>query len=151
MIARTALSGLCLAAAGLAACGSSPPPGPGVGSGLASSASPASCAAVGRITGQLDDRGARPASGSSLVVSAGDSYFSPTCLTGVPAGTVTLTITNTGRALHNVSVASEGIDSDIPAGTSVTVKVSVPAGTPLAYFCKYHRASGMKGALVPGG
>lgn len=156
MIARAAPPVLCLAAIVLAACGNPPPPDPGSNSGagagsVPSSSSSTSCAALGGISGPLDDRGTQPASGGSLALIAGDSYFSPTCITKVGAGTVTVKITNTGTALHNVTVASQGIDSDIPAGQSVSVKVAVTGSAPLTYVCKYHRASGMQGALVPGG
>lgn len=148
---RAARPVLCIAAIGVAACGNPPPDTVASSAAQSPTTSSASCAALAGITGQLDDRGAQPRSGSSLTMTAGDSYFSPTCLTGVGAGTVTLKITNTGTALHNITVDAQGIDSDIPARQSVTMKVAVAAGAPLTFFCKYHRASGMQGALVPGG
>jgi plastocyanin len=90
------------------------------------------------------------ATGSTLQIQAGDSFFAPTCQTGVPAGTVTLTVHNGGQQLHNVSVPGQGIDTDVTPGQTITVKVKL-GGKALPYFCKYHRTSGMWGSLLPQG
>jgi plastocyanin len=92
------------------------------------------------------DRGIAPLA-STGTVQVGDQYFSPTCLTGA-TGTVTVTLRNDGRQLHNFSVPDQNIDVDIPAGETVTVKVAV-AGKPVSCFCKYHRDAGQKCALLP--
>jgi len=88
------------------------------------------------------------ATGSSVSIEAGDSFFAPTCVTDLPAGSITLTVRNSGRALHNVTVESLGIDEDVAAGQTITVTVRV-GSSPLPFFCKYHRTSGMVGALLP--
>ena len=88
------------------------------------------------------------ATGSTLAIDAREFYFSPTCFTNVPTGTVTLKVHNTGGALHNVSIPSQGIDQDVAPGKTIKVKVNAgPAA--FQYFCKYHKAAGMVGALVP--
>lgn len=146
------------AAAAIAACGNSSGPGgatvePQPASGAStptSSTTAASCAQVGHISGSVDDRGSAAASGTTITVAAGDSFFQPTCTTAVPAGTVTVTIHNNGSALHNFSVTDQSIDMDVSPGQTITVQVKV-GSSPVAYFCKYHRASGMQGALVPAG
>lgn len=152
MILRVAAPTAMLAAA-LAACGNSAPPEPSAtqAPGPSSATRSASCAQLGGISGSVDDHGAQAATGASLSLTADDSFFSPTCFTGVSGGTVTLTVSNHGSALHNVSVDAQGIDMDVSPGQTVTVHVTVKAGSPLTFFCKYHRASGMQGALVPGG
>jgi plastocyanin len=68
----------------------------------------------------------------------------------VTTSTVTLQVRNTGQALHNVSVAAQNIDMDVSPGQTVTVPIKVGAA-PISFFCKYHRTSGMVGALVPAG
>jgi plastocyanin len=96
----------------------------------------------------MSDHGTAVAGGGTLSVEAGDSYFAPTCAMGVPAGTVTLVVRNTGRLLHNVSVPEQGIDQDIAHGEVVTVNVKMD-GPPLRFRCKYHWTAGMVGALLP--
>ncbi len=68
----------------------------------------------------------------------------------MPAGTVSLAVHNGTQTLHNVTIQSLGIDADVPAGLTVTVMVQV-GSAPLPFFCKYHRTSGMVGALLPSG
>ncbi len=97
----------------------------------------------------VSDHGTEPASGTAVSVTAGDFFFGPTCITQTPSGTVTLKVENTGRALHNVSIPDQGIDKDVAPGETVTVDVTTGAST-VGYFCKYHKGSGMVGALLPG-
>lgn len=108
----------------------------------------ATCPASAGPTGTFNDKGGEVVAGAEFKIEAGDSYFGPTCALGVPKGPVSVTFTNTGQQLHNVSIPEQGIDSDIAPGDSVTIRVTVGA-TPVAYFCKYHRTSGMVGALSP--
>jgi plastocyanin len=125
----------------LAACG-------GGGSTASPQASAQSCAELAGLTGNVSDHGSAAAAGATIDIQAGDSFFAPTCETGVPSGTVTLVVKNTGGALHNVSIPDQGIDEDVGAGE--TIRVDVPTGSsPIQYFCKYHRTSGMVGALLP--
>jgi len=49
-----------------------------------------------------------------------------------------------------VSIASLHIDQDVAAGQTITVQVRM-GRAPLVFFCKYHRSSGMLGALLPAG
>ena len=75
--------------------------------------------------------------------------LAPSFITKVPAGSVTYTVPNFGASLHNVSIREQGIDRDIEPGASITVNVTV--GTrPVKFSCKYHKSSGMVGALLPG-
>ena len=106
------------------------------------------CPAGSGLRGSVNDHGAAAAAGSRLQVEAGDSFFAPTCQTRVRPGTLTLVVRNTGRILHNVSVPAQKLDKDAAPGQTITVTVKV-AGTPLQFFCKYHRTAGMFGALLP--
>jgi len=114
----------------------------------ATTATSQSCPASAGLQGSVSDHGAAVASGSALRIEAGDFFFAPTCELGVRAGTVTLTVPNAGQALHNVSIPDQGVDVDVAPGQTITVKVRV-GSTPVPYFCKYHRTSGMVGSLVP--
>jgi plastocyanin len=97
--------------------------------------------------GTVADHGSATASGRIIAIEAGDSYFEPTCQTGLPTGEVELRVKNTGRLLHNISFEHAGIDQDIAPGEAVTVKVTI-GKDPLQFSCKYHRGAGMVGALL---
>jgi plastocyanin len=144
-----------LLAGAAAACGggrgqSSPPAASQTTSGASAAGGSGSCPATSGLPGNIADHGAAAATGSTLQIEAGDSFFDPTCQTDVPAGTVTLRVHNGGQQLHNLSVPGQGIDTDVPPGQTIAVKVTL-GGKPLPYFCKYHRTSGMWGWLLPQG
>lgn len=107
------------------------------------------CPASAGLGEAVKDHGSAPAQGAAISLEAGDSFFAPTCLTGVAAGKVSITVKNTGSALHNFSIPDQGIDLDIAAGKTITVDVDASSGSTV-FNCKYHRASGMVGALLKG-
>ena len=115
--------------------------------GSAPSTAAPSCSDLVHFTGTVNDKGTAAIQGSASAVEVNDIFFSPTCLTGT-TGTVTVTLTNKGKLLHNISIPDQAIDTDIPPGQTVTVQVKV-AGQPVQYFCKYHKDAGQQGALVP--
>lgn len=143
---------LVAAATLLAGCGSTPSSNGGAGPSAGSASPEARCASLGGIGGSLDDHGSAQAAGPSVRIDAGDSYFQPTCYLKVRQGEVTITVHNSGSALHNLTVAGQGSEDgqDIPHGQTISVSVKV-GSSPVTFFCKYHRTSGMQGALVPGG
>ncbi|MEP7204249.1 MAG: hypothetical protein ABI894_16675 [Ilumatobacteraceae bacterium] len=83
-------------------------------------------------------------------MNAADFYYQPTCVQAVSSGTFTLKVTNTGAILHNVTIADQGIDINVAVGETIEVPVT-PGDGPLAYICKFHRTSGMVGAVLPAG
>jgi plastocyanin len=129
--------------------GQSKPPAASQTTGSGSAGGSKKCPAGSGLPGSVNDHGAAAAAGPQLTIQAGDSFFAPTCQTGVRPGTVTLLVRNTGRILHNLSVPTQRLDKDVAPGQTITVKVKV-AGKTLPFFCKYHRTAGMVGALLPG-
>jgi plastocyanin len=85
-----------------------------------------------------------------VAIAGGDFFFQPTCSTGVQPGTVKVKVRNTGQILHNFSVTDQGLDQDVEKGQTIEVAVKVEPGAPVRYFCKYHKAAGMAGVLLPG-
>lgn len=138
-IGAISLGVLALGAAGLAiaAC-----------SGTSHAATQSTCASRYGVTGPVTDTGTATASGHVVRVEARDYAFDPTCVLGVASGVTTLVVHNTGTQLHNVSIASQGIDRDLQAGATISVRVQI-GSRPVEFVCKYHRAIGMVGVLVP--
>ena len=135
-----------------AACGggggdSTTPPPPAVKTVGGTAVAAGKCPASAGLGDTVKDHGSVAASGAAIALEAGDAFFAPTCLTGVPAGKVSVTVKNTGSALHNFSVPDQGIDVDVAAGKTITMEVDASSGS-TAFNCKYHRASGMVGALL---
>ena len=140
---------------GMTACGSG-----GAAAGQPSPTAPASTATTGTASGScpattglpanVNVHGTAAASGNRLSIEASDFFFSPTCVTRVKSGVVTLTVHSSGQVLHNVSIPQLHIDQDVASGQTITVQVKM-GSIPLVFFCKYHRSSGMLGVLLPSG
>ncbi len=108
------------------------------------------CPASTGLPANVNVHGTAVASGNLLSIEASDFFFSPTCVTRVKSGVVTLTVHNSGQVLHNVSIPQLHIDQDVASGQTITVHVKM-GSIPLVFFCKYHRSSGMLGVLLPSG
>lgn len=113
------------------------------------SSSSGTCTPVAGYTAPITDKGLASADGPDMAVSAGDFFFQPTCIAADGAGTLTLKVTNTGAILHNVTITDQGIDIDIAVGETVEVPITLATEAPLIYVCKFHRTSGMVGAVLP--
>ena len=107
------------------------------------------CPASAGLGDNVKDHGSARAAGAAITLEAGDSFFAPTCETNVPTGKVAVTVKNTGSALHNFTVADQNVDVDVAAGKTITIEVNASAAS-TSFFGKYHRTSGMVGALLQG-
>jgi plastocyanin len=148
MSTRTLILAAPLAAAVLAAaaCG-------GYGGGNKSTTTESTAAGGGgqtTVAGEAaNNHGTKDVSGESeLKVEMDDFYFSPTVLTGKPGQKITLELENEGKVEHNLTIESEHINRDVEAGESAMVDVTIPKSGTVAFYCKYHRSSGMAGGLA---
>jgi plastocyanin len=77
-----------------------------------------------------------------------DYYFEPTVLTGKPGQKVTLELKNEGNTEHSFTIASQGVDQVIAPGDEAEVDVTIPKSGVVSFYCKFHKSSGMAGALA---
>ena len=77
-----------------------------------------------------------------------DFYFKPTVLEGKPGQKVTLELKNEGNTEHSFTIDSQGIDKDIQPGDEAEVTVTIPKSGVVSFYCKFHKSSGMAGALA---
>jgi plastocyanin len=87
---------------------------------------------------------------TTIELEADEYYFKPTFLQGTPGQRLKLEIENESGTLHNISLPEQSLDMDIPPKGTVTVEVVFPASGTLRFFCKFHEALGMHGALRVG-
>lgn len=78
------------------------------------------CAAAAGLSGPIEDRGTATASGGAITLDASEFAFSPTCVEAGAGETLEVTVTNSGSALHNLSVESLGIDQDVQVDETIT-------------------------------
>jgi len=99
----------------------------------------------------ISDHGTLEVKGQTTVeLEADEYYFKPTFLQGAPGQRLRLEIENESGTLHNISLPEQHLDMDIPPKGTVTVEVVFPASGTARFFCKFHEALGMHGALRVG-
>ena len=93
--------------------------------------------------------------GTKAVVDSGkteveldDFYFKPTVLEGKPGQTVTLELKNEGETEHTFTIDSQNVDQDLGPGEEAKVDVTIPKSGVVSFYCKFHKSSGMAGALA---
>jgi plastocyanin len=130
----------------LAGCGSS-------SSSSGSTESSSSGGAKKTIAGvQANDHGTKTASSSGKTeVELDDFYFEPTVLQGKPGEQVELELKNESKVEHTFTIDSQGIDQDLQPGDEAEVMVTIPKSGAVSFYCKFHKSSGMAGALAVSG
>src|SRR5215467_2816149 len=96
----------------------------------------------------ISDHGTLAVKGKQEIeLEADEYYFKPTFLQGTPGQRLKLEIENESGTLHNISLPDQHLDVDIPPKGKVMVDVVFPASGTVRFFCKFHEALGMHGAL----
>jgi plastocyanin len=73
-------------------------------------------------------------------------------LQGKPGEKVTLELKNEGKVEHTFTIDSQGIDKHLQPGSKAEATVTIPQSGAVSFYCKFHKSSGMAGALaVTGG
>jgi plastocyanin len=98
----------------------------------------------------VNDHGTKSVSGKTEV-ELDDFYFKPTVLQGKPGEKVTLELKNEGKVEHTFTIDSQNIDQDLQPGDTAEVTVSIPKSGVVSFYCKFHKSSGMAGALAVAG
>ena len=128
----------------------------GCGSSSSSSSSTESSSSGGgkkTIAGvRANDHGTKTASSSGKTeVELDDFYFEPTVLQGKPGEQVKLELKNESKVEHTFTIDSQGIDQDLQPGDEAEVMVTIPKSGAISFYCKFHKSSGMAGALAVSG
>ena len=98
---------------------------------------------------QANDHGTKAVEDSGKTeVELDDFYFKPTVLEGKAGEKVTLELKNEGNTEHSFTIDSQGIDKDIQPGDEAEVTVTIPKSGVVSFYCKFHKSSGMAGALA---
>lgn len=109
--------------------------------------------AAALLVATLSACGAGPSQGPRKVtftqpVSMEDFAFSPSSIQVEDRTRVKLSLTNSGGTLHNITVEGLGVDVDVDPGGQGSAVIEPKQPGVIAFYCKYHRASGMQGTLT---
>jgi plastocyanin len=106
------------------------------------------------VTGEVNDHGTTDLSGSgaspTVEVVLDDNYFAPTFLDVAPGATVKLDLKNEGSRQHSVTT-DDGVDVVVDPDQTGEVQLTAPDEGQLAFYCRFHRNTGMQGAVVVAG
>ena len=98
---------------------------------------------------QANDHGTKAVEDSGKTeVELDDFYFKPTVLEGKPGQKVTLELKNEGETEHTFTIDSQNVDQDLGPGEEAEVDVTIPKSGVVSFYCKFHKSSGMAGALA---
>jgi len=98
------------------------------------------------------DHGSMEVSGEEeLDLEADDFYFEPTVLTGSPGQKLMIDIENEGSASHTFTIDGQDVDVTVEPGDRAEVEVTFPQSGEIRFYCRFHEAQGMAGALEASG
>jgi plastocyanin len=100
------------------------------------------------LSGNVSNHGTKDIGTATKVdVQLDDLYFAPTFIKAKPGSEVEISLKNDGEAQHTFTIDETKTNVDIAPGKNGSVKVTLPATGALAFYCSFHRASGMQGAF----
>jgi len=130
---------------GLTGCGSSS------SKAATSTAKKTASAAPVKLSGTVTEHGAKDVSAKgsspSVEIEAYDFYFEPTYLKVAPGAKVTIELKNSGKMQHTFTIDGLGVDQTLNPGAKATVQATIPSSGAVSFFCRFHRGSGMQGAI----
>ena len=98
---------------------------------------------------QANDHGTKAVEDSGKTeVELDDFYFKPTVLEGKAGEKVTLELKNEGNTEHSFTIDSQNVDQELGPGEEAEVEVTIPKSGVVSFYCKFHKSSGMAGALA---
>jgi plastocyanin len=86
-------------------------------------------------------------SGGGTTVTISNFAFQPDALT-LPPGPATITVTNEDSTLHSFTLDDGSVSKDVPPGSTVEVKITVPSSGTLGWHCRIHTT--MTGTITVG-
>lgn len=84
---------------------------------------------------------------ASIMVVAYDYVFAPTFIRVAPGATVKVFLQNSGTANHTFTVDGQPVDASLDKGKTATADVKAPSSGVVTFYCRFHRSSGMQGAV----
>jgi plastocyanin len=100
------------------------------------------------LSGNVTNRGTEDlGTATKLDVELGDLFFAPTFIKATPGSVVEISLKNEGKVQHTFTIDETKTNVELAAGKDESVKVTLPASGALAFYCNFHRNSGMQGAF----
>jgi plastocyanin len=99
-----------------------------------------------KLEGKVNNKGTGTIKNGKVELEQDNYYFEKTFLKGSP-GEVTVELHNEGNTAHSFSIDDQNIDKVVQPGKKAKVTVTLTAGAPVTFYCKFHKSLGMQGAF----
>ena len=103
-----------------------------------------------KLDGKVNNKGTGTIKNGKVEVEQDNYYFNKTFLKG-SSGQVTVELHNEGNTEHSFTIDDQNIDKVVQPGKKAKVTVTLAAGEPVTFYCKFHRSLGMQGAFFTAG
>jgi plastocyanin len=108
----------------------------------------AAAAAPVKLDGTTNNKGTKDAAdGATLEIEQDSFYFNPTFIKSTPGAKITVNLKNDSSAPHTFTIDALNIDTEVKAGSSDTVEVTLPDSGATLFYCRFHQSKGMQGAF----
>ncbi len=108
----------------------------------------AAVACGGGSNNQQNTSAGAPGGGNRVQLDASDFQFSPAQLQVAAGATLTVKLTNTGKATHSFTIPELNVDAVVQPGQEMDVQVTPRSAGTLQFFCRFHQSRGMVGTLT---
>jgi plastocyanin len=103
-----------------------------------------------QLEGKVNNKGTGTIKNGKVELEQDNYYFQKTFLKGTP-GSITVELENEGNTQHSFTIDDQNIDKVVQPGKKATVTVTLAAGQPVTFYCKFHQGLGMQGAFFTAG
>jgi plastocyanin len=100
-----------------------------------------------KLSGKVNNHGSKSVKGGSLTVEQDDFYFNPTFIKAKHGRKITVKLKNEGSTQHTFTIDSLNIDQVVDPGKRASIKVTVPDSGAVQFYCRFHKVTGMQGAI----
>lgn len=100
-----------------------------------------------KLKGKVNNKGTETVKNGSIDVEQDDFYFEPTFIKAKAGETIKVKLENEGNTAHTFTIDALNIDKELQPGKKATVSVKVPKSASVAFYCSFHKSSGMQGAI----
>ncbi len=87
-------------------------------------------------------------SSNQVQLDASDYQFSPAQLQVAAGATLTVKLTNTGKATHSFTIRELNVDAVVQPGQETDIQVTPQSAGTLQFICRFHQSRGMVGTLT---
>src|SRR5262245_253164 len=98
------------------------------------------------LSGTVTNKGTGTVKNGTAAIEVDDFYFKKTFLKSA-AGSVTVKLHNEGSATHTFTIDGQSVDVELAPGAKKTVTVQVDGTNPTAFYCRFHKGTGMQGSF----